>query len=192
VTSRTRWITVCLMGLCFQSAFARPAVVASKAFTESVILGELLTQLARSHGDAQVRHERELGGTRIVYNALLRGDIDVYPEYTGTIAQEILAGSGVSDTESIRATLAKQGILMSHPLGFNNTYAIGMRRELAESLGIRIISDLAKHPELTLGFSNEFLDRADGWPGMQQRYNLRHEVRGCIMISRTVPWKAAP
>jgi osmoprotectant transport system permease protein len=156
-------------------AVARPPSVGSKAFTESVILGELAVQLARARGASDVWHERELGGTRIVYNALLRGDIDAYPEYTGTIAQEILAGSGVAnDDESIRAALARQGVLMTRPLGFNNTYAIGMRRTAAESLGLASISGLAKHPGLKLGLSNEFLDRADGWPGLRARYNLPH------------------
>jgi osmoprotectant transport system permease protein len=159
----------------------REPAVASKAFTESVILGEILAQHARANGGATVRHERELGGTQIVYKALLRGDVDVYPEYTGTIAEEILAGEKVSgdDDESLRAALARRGVLMSRPLGFNNTYAIGMRRADAERLGIKTISELAKHPQLTLGFSNEFLDRADGWRGLKQRYGLPHaDVRG--------------
>jgi osmoprotectant transport system permease protein len=149
---------------------AARVTVGSKAFTESVILGELVTQLVRARGAPDVQHRRELGGTRIVYNALLRGDVDIYPEYTGTIAQEILAGSGVSDDASIRAALSKQGVMMSRPLGFNNTYAIGMRAARADELGIRTISDLAKHAELSLGFSNEFLDRADCWPALRRAY----------------------
>ena len=155
-----------------------PPTVASKAFTESVILGEILTQLARSAGVAAV-HERELGGTRIVFDALVRGDVDVYPEYTGTIAEEILAGSGATTEAQIREALAARGVLMSRPLGFRNTYAIGMRRARAEQLGIRTISDLARHPDLPLGLSNEFMDRADGWPGLRRRYDLPHaKVRG--------------
>jgi osmoprotectant transport system permease protein len=152
--------------------------VGSKAFTESVILGEILTRLARARG-ADVRHEPELGGTRIVFNALLRGDVDAYPEYTGTIAEEILAGSGATTEDQIRAALAARGVAMSRPLGFRNTYAIGMPRARAESLGIRTISDLARHGDLPLGFSNEFMDRGDGWPGLRRRYNLPHAgVRG--------------
>ena len=154
------------------------ATVGSKAFTESVILGEMVAQLARARG-ADLTHRKELGGTRFVYEALVRGDVDAYPEYTGTIAQEIFAGARVTDEASMRAALAKQGVRMSAPLGFNNTYAIGMRRAVADKLDIRTISDLAKRPEQILGFSNEFLDRADCWPALRKRYAFTNpDVRG--------------
>ena len=152
--------------------------VGSKAFTESVILGELVARLAADAG-AAVEHQRELGGTRILWNALVRGDLDVYPEYTGTISQEILAGQDVEGEEAIRAGVAEHGLRMSAPLGFNNTYAIGMREQVAGDLGIRTISDLVAHPDLVLGFSNEFMDRGDGWPSLRDRYRLpQQDVRG--------------
>ena len=152
--------------------------VGSKKFTEAVILGELITHLARSVG-ADVIHRRELGGTRVLWNALLRGDIDVYPEYTGTIGQEILADEGLSGEAEMRKALEERGIRMSRPLGFNNTYAIGMKKEDAEQLGIQKISDLRRHPDLKFGFTNEFMDRADGWPSLRDRYNLpQQNVRG--------------
>ena len=110
-------------------------------FTESVVLGEVLSHLGRN-ADASVMHRRSLGGTRVLWSALLKGDIDLYPEYTGTLSQEILAGENLSTEEEIRARLAKMGIVMSQPLGFNNTYALGMVEEKAEALGIRTISDL--------------------------------------------------
>jgi osmoprotectant transport system permease protein len=153
-----------------------PVNIGSKAFTESVILGEVVTQLSRARGATDVHHRRELGGTRIVFNALLRGDVDAYPEYTGTVMQEILAGRDVKDEQSMRAALAAQGVAVSRPLGFNNTYAIGMRAERAESLGIRTISELAEHPELPLGFSSEFLDRADCWPALRRVYAFASNV----------------
>ena len=150
----------------------------SKSFTESVILGEAIAHLARSAG-ARTEHKSELGGTRVLWNALLRGDIDVYPEYTGTIAQEILAGTGVEGEEAIAAAMSERDVLMSRPLGFNNTYALGMKEEIADRLGIRKITDLVEHPELYLGFSNEFMERGDGWPSLRQRYRLPHrEVKG--------------
>src|SRR5205814_1013309 len=99
---------------------ADPAlVVGSKSFTESVILAELVAQLVRRTG-AKVNHRAELGGTRLLWNALRQGEIDVYPEYTGTISQEILAGQNVQGEEAIRRALAGAGIRMSRPLGFNN------------------------------------------------------------------------
>lgn len=159
----------------------RPAselTIGSKKFTESVILGEILVTLAKSRG-IQIAHRQELGGTRILWNALVKGDIDAYPEYTGTIIEEILAGEGIHDWKSLKQSLEKLGILMTHPLGFNNTYIIGMKKKRAAELNIKNISDLQNHPQLKLGFSNEFMDRGDGWPSLKIRYGLSHKnVRG--------------
>ncbi|MEM6792566.1 MAG: glycine betaine ABC transporter substrate-binding protein [Acidobacteriota bacterium] len=152
--------------------------VGSKKFTESVILGEMLAQLARaSEGVAAVEHRRELGGTRVLWNALLRGDLDAYVEYTGTLEQEIFAGR-LEDAASLEDALDELGLKASAPLGFNNTYALGMRRAAAESLGLSKISDLRTRPDLALGFTNEFLDRGDGWPGLRRRYALPQQARG--------------
>ena len=156
-----------------------PAVViGSKKFTESVILGELAVQLTQ-HAGARATHRRELGGTRILWAGLLVGDLDLYPEYTGTLAEELLSERNLRTTGEIREVLAEFGLEMSEPLGFNNTYAIGMREDRAAELGIRTISDLATHPQLVLAFGNEFMDRGDGWPSLRDRYRLGHRnVRG--------------
>jgi osmoprotectant transport system permease protein len=152
--------------------------VGSKKFTESVILGEMAADLVRDAG-GQAIHRRELGGTRILWSALLKGDVDIYPEYTGTLSEEIFAGKGVHGYEAIKKALAKQGIAMTRPLGFNNTYAIGMREERSRQLHIATISDLRNHPDLKFGFGNEFMDRSDGWPGLRRRYRLpQKDVRG--------------
>lgn len=157
---------------------AETVTIGSKKFTESVILGELAAQLAGRAG-VQASHRRELGGTRVLWNALRHGDIDLYPEYTGTLTQEIFGQREIQDLGDLRAALAAQGLGMTAPLGFNNTYALGMRRVRAEELGIRTLSDLRAHPQLRLGFSNEFLNRADGWPGLRARYGLPQQaVRG--------------
>jgi osmoprotectant transport system permease protein len=150
---------------------APQVVVGSKSFTESVILAELATQLAR-RASAQATHRAELGGTRLVWDALRQGEIDVYPEYTGTLSQEIFAGKGVRGEQALRNALEAEHIKMSRPLGFNNTYALGMKEEAAERLGVRTISDLRGHPDLKFGFTNEFMDRGDGWPGLRDRYQL--------------------
>lgn len=155
-----------------------PVVVGSKAFTESVILGEMLRQLATDAGSSAA-HRRQLGGTRVVWNALLSGEIDAYPEYTGTLLQEILSSEGLDTVEQLSVALASRGIGMTPSLGFNNTYAIGMMAAQADRLGVHAISDLRGHPDLIFGFGNEFMDRADGWPGLQRRYRLpQTEVRG--------------
>src|SRR5471030_1748499 len=99
-------------------AFATtPVRVGSKAFTESVILGELATQLGNNAGVPTI-HRSQLGGTRVLWEALLAGQIDIYPEYTGTIIQELLPGTP-PDPEAIGAELRQHGIGMTRPLGFN-------------------------------------------------------------------------
>jgi osmoprotectant transport system permease protein len=152
--------------------------IGSKSFTESVVLGELAAGAAASAG-AEVEHRHALGGTRVVWEALLSGDVDLYPEYTGTIAREILSEEGITDEAGLRAALAARGLAMTASLGFEDTYALGMRRADAERLGVRTISDLLRHPTLRFGFTNEFVDRADGWPALRARYGLSSpKVRG--------------
>ena len=92
-------------------------------------------------------HRRELGGTQVLFHALEADELDVYPEYTGTISGEILAGKKIRDEAALRAALAERGVGMSRPLGFNDTYAIGMREEVAAQLGIVRLSDLRRHPD---------------------------------------------
>ncbi|WP_370457079.1 glycine betaine ABC transporter substrate-binding protein [Corallococcus sp. AB038B] len=152
--------------------------VGSKKFTESVILGDMVTQVAE-HAGARASHRRELGGTTVLWEALRRGELDVYPEYTGTLRQELLVGRALPDDDALRKALAEEGLRMSASLGFNNTYALGMKEAEAERLGIRRISDLKAHPELRVGFSNEFMQRGDGWPALRDAYGLpQRDVRG--------------
>ena len=177
---RLRAAAAVLLGACVLPAgsAAQGVTVGSKSFTENVILGEIATGLARSSGTAAT-HRRELGGTQVLWNALRRGELDLYPEYTGTIREEILAERGAAGEAALRTALAEQGIGMSAPLGFNNTYALGMKEQAAQELGIRTVSDLAAYPELRLGFSNEFMDRGDGWPSLRDHYRLpQRDVRG--------------
>ena len=147
--------------------------VGSKRFTESYILGEVLTQSAATQGRAE--HRQGLGNTAIVLAALQNGSIDVYPEYLGTIDLEILRSATPSTLEQMRAALLPMGLGVAVPLGFNNTYALGMR---ADTSGIAALSDLAAHPELRYGLSHEFIGRADGWPGLGARYGLKAQPRG--------------
>jgi osmoprotectant transport system substrate-binding protein/osmoprotectant transport system permease protein len=175
------FVSIFLVLFCAQSFFAQKekteVKVGSKKFTESVILGEITAQLARLKDD-NVRHLSAIGGTRVLWNALVKGNIDIYPEYTGTIKEEIFAGK-IKTNEEMTDSLAKIGISVSKTLGFNDTYALGMKESLAERLNIKSISDLKKHPDLKFGFSNEFMDRKDGWPGLQKVYNLpQKNVRG--------------
>lgn len=156
---------------------ARPAmaeqalVIGSKAFPESSIVAEIVTQLAESEGVA-ARHRAGVGPTQVLFKALLAGEIDVYPEYTGTIAKEILQDDSLKTDDALREALARRGIVMSPPLGFTNPYGIGMRAERAHELGITKISQLSEHPELMFAFSTEFVQRSDGWPSLKRVYAL--------------------
>ncbi len=168
----------CMVAVAY-AATPPPVRIGSKAFTESVVLGEIARLDLHEHGIDAV-HRRSLGGTRILWRALRHGDIDVYPEYTGTIVQELLPDTprGASLAQ-LRARLKPLGIGMTAPLGFEDSYALGMRTRLAQKLGISTISDLRAHPDLALGFSNEFMDREDGWKRLKRVYRLpQTDVRG--------------
>jgi len=165
-----RYAVAWLLMLACGTAGAAPVVVGSKNFTEGVLLGEIATRTGRAAG-ADVRHRRQLGGTRILWRALQNGSIDAYAEYTGTLADELLQMPG-ADVAALEAALAREGLAMTAPLGFDNSYALGMRRAHAARLGIRTLSDLRAHPTLRLGLSNEFMSRADGWPGLRRAYAL--------------------
>lgn len=165
--TRSIWagITALVSLVIFNSAVAdnvnAPIKIGSKSFTESVILGEIAAVLIESQGHA-TQHLRQLGGTRILWNSLLRGDIDIYPEYTGTLINEIFADKNIPSADSLNEFLAPFSVRMSAPLGFNNTYAISMKQMEAQRRGIKTISDLRDHPDLAVGFSNEFMAREDG------------------------------
>ena len=154
-------------------------VVGSKNFTESVILGEIVVQQVRGAGFEAV-HRKELGGTDFVWRALAAGEVDVYPEYLGTIIWEILPEEDVRYEDDVRRVLAEHGIRMSRGLGFANSYALGMQEERARELRIRTISDLLDHPGLKFRFCDEFLERRDGWPGLRKFYGLAQQDVGCI------------
>jgi len=179
VNRATRWIFSIGALLVPMLAQASPVRIGSKVFTESVILGELAKAIAGQAGVNAV-HQRELGGTSILWKALQQGDIDVYSEYTGTITHELLKNVAPdADIPTLRERLKPLGIGITDSLGFNNTYAIGMLTDKAAQLHISKLSDLAAHPDLRFGFSNEFIDRTDGWPGIRQRYGLpQTQVRG--------------
>ncbi len=149
-----------------------PLRVGSKRFTESYILGEILTQTAARTGPAE--HKQGLGNTAIVLGALRSGAIDVYPEYLGTIDLEILKNPQPTSLDAMRAALRPLGLGVAVPLGFSNGYALAVRGDA----NVRRLSDLAAHPEIKIGLSHEFLGRADGWPGLARRYGLVQQPRG--------------
>ncbi len=158
---------------------AHPAAtltVGSKRFTESYVLAEIVRQTADKAGEATVTHRQGLGNTAILLGALKAGAIDIYPEYTGTIAREILKLESVPSLAELNSKLAPLGLAASVPLGFNNTYALAIPSELSRTKNITRLADLKSHPELRLGLSQEFIGRADGWPGLKKTYALPFET----------------
>ena len=155
-----------------------PLRIGSKRFTESYILAQVLAQTAAAQLPAPPQVKAGLGNTAIVYEALRAGNIDLYPEYAGTIALEILKSDKPMALDAMNRALAPLGLGAAIPLGFNDGYALAVRSADAQKLGLHTLSDLAAHPELRMGLSNEFIGRADGWPGLAQRYQLRQKPAG--------------
>jgi len=163
-----------------RAASANPGrvVVGSKAFTESTILAEILAQTIAAQTEAVVERRPNLAGTNVCFDALRGGEIDLYPEYTGTGLRNILGDEspGLSPAETFarvaREFAQRYDLEWMTPLGFDNTYVLLMRSDTAERLSIRTISDLARHP-MRYGVSHEFLRRADGMPGLRLAYPLQ-------------------
>jgi osmoprotectant transport system permease protein len=168
--STVRWLLLLLLPTV---ALAQPVVnVGSKRFTESYILAEIMARTVDGAGEARAAHQPGLGNTAILFAALKSGAIQAYPEYTGTIAFELLGMKNVPGLAELNLVLARYGLAAGVPLGFSNSYALAMLDSRAEALGVSRISDLARHPELRLALSQEFLNRKDGWPSLQQAYHL--------------------
>ncbi len=157
---------------------ADPIRVGSKNFNESYLLSEVVAQLLETNG-YEVERKFGLGGTLICYEALKKGEIDVYVEYTGTLSQAILDLPGNPGRETLNRELGALGLKLLAEFGFNNTYAIAVRQEVAETRALETIGDLAGQADLPFVFSHEFLEREDGWPGLAARYGLAgHRVQG--------------
>ena len=159
-------------------AVEKNVVVGSKRFTESYILGEIVNLTLRDAG-VQAVHRQGLGNTAIVTQALTTGQIDIYPEYTGTILREILKRPETQASLSeLNTWLKPKQLKVAIPLGFNNTYALAMRADQARALGLKKISDVINLPAeqqsaLRIALSPEFKTRTDGWPALVRAYDLK-------------------
>ncbi|MEO7985912.1 MAG: glycine betaine ABC transporter substrate-binding protein [Gemmatimonadales bacterium] len=157
---------------------SRPVIVASKPFGESYLLAEIFAQLLEARGYS-VDRRPGLGATEIAFSALRGGTIDVYPEYTGTGLLAILGQSPMSDPQAVYAKVSREfrdrwGVRWLPPLGFQNTYAIAVRRETATRLSLATLSDLARvGSSLRAGLTPDFIGRADGLPGLSRAYGLK-------------------
>jgi osmoprotectant transport system permease protein len=160
------------------SVQSRPVIVASKPFGESYLLAEMFAQLLEARGIG-VSRRPGLGATEVAFGALRTNAIDVYPEYTGTGLLVILGETPQPDPRAVFARVQRAfderfGVRWLPPIGFENTYAIAVRRETAERLGLRTLSDLARvAPRLTAGLTPDFIGRPDGLPGLRRAYGMR-------------------
>jgi osmoprotectant transport system permease protein len=156
--------------------------IGSKDFTESALLAEIVAQMLETRGVA-VERRFELGGN-LPHEAVVSGDLDLYPEYTGTSFTAILRHAPISDPRAVydqvkREYAEKFKVEVSPPLGFENTFAILVRGAEARRLNLKTISDAAPHaPQWRAGFGQDFMSRADGYPGFSKTYGLKFaEVR---------------
>jgi osmoprotectant transport system permease protein len=156
----------------------RTIVIGSKDSAEPILLGHMLAELVEAHTELEVARRFNLGGTLVCYNALRSGGLDAYVEYTGTALTTILKESPRDDPREVlrrvRAAMARRDdVACLEPLGFENTFALLMRREQAERLGIRRLSDLRAHlGAIRMGAGPEFMNRPDGYPGLVRAYGL--------------------
>ncbi|HIG42793.1 MAG TPA: ABC transporter permease subunit [Gammaproteobacteria bacterium] len=156
----------------------KPIVIGSKSFNEGRLLGEILAQRLELAGFTVTR-KFGLAGTLIAFEALRGAEIDLYSEYTGTLSQVILKlEDKAPKIDEMNRLLAKDQLQMLGSFGFNNTYAISLKESQAIELGITKLSELKTHPQLRMAFSHEFLNREDGWPGLNKTYQIGGKPTG--------------
>jgi osmoprotectant transport system permease protein len=179
-------VTTLFLLTLFLQGGPRPLVIASKPFGESYLLAEMFSQLLEARG-FQVERRLGLGATEIAFQALRTNRIDAYPEYTGTGLLAILGGQPSSDPRQVYRQVATEfrrryGARWLPPLGFQNTYAIAVRRETARQYGLATLSDLARvSSSLRAGLTPDFIGRPDGLPGIAKAYRIRfREVRALL------------
>ncbi len=170
---------------------AEAIVIGGKIFTESYILGEIAAQSIAAQSAVPVELKLGMGSTGILFEALKSGAIDVYPDYTGTLAEAILKQPQLKSVDEIRRALLPLGLVISGPLGFNDTYAIAVKERYAEQHQLRTISDLQRvQSTLRAAFSYEFMDRKDGYPGMVQSYQLHLDPQKVTRMEHSLSFQA--
>src|SRR6202047_2563042 len=166
-------------------------VIGGKIFTESYILGEMAAQTIESSSQVPVTRKLGMGSTGILFEGLKSGAIDLYPDYTGTLAEAILKRPELKSLDEIRQALSAMGLTMSGSLGFNDTYALAVKEEFAEKYNLHSIGDLIPiESEVRAAFSYEFMDRKDGYPGLIDSYHLRFSPQKINRMEHTLSFQA--
>jgi glycine betaine/choline ABC-type transport system substrate-binding protein len=179
-------LAAAVIALCGCQRGSATVRIGSKNFSEQIVLAEIVAQALEGKG-LRVDRKFNLGGTFVCHKALIAGDLDLYPEYTGTAFTAILAKKPVSDPAAVREDVSREykkrwDLAWSPPLGFENTFALVVRGEDARRWGLKTISDLKGHAaEIRPGFGYEFLEREDGFPGLAKTYGLEFRKRPAQM-----------
>ncbi|MBD1825219.1 ABC transporter substrate-binding protein [Cyanobacteria bacterium FACHB-DQ100] len=162
-------------------------VIGSKNFTEQIILGEILAQQIERKTNIKVDRKFNLGGTFVCLTGIQKGELDIYPEYTGTAYTAILKLGAESDPKQTFETVKSRferdfQLTWSKPFGFNNSFAMVIRGEDARKLKIQTLSQASAYaPKWRAGFGPEFLNREDGFPGLAKAYNLKFDSQPKVM-----------
>lgn len=153
--------------------------IGSKDFSENITLGEMFAQLVEAHTDLKVNRKLNMGGTFVCFEAIKNGDIDVYPEYTGTALTAQLKMDVISDPDEAYQVVAEEfdrqfGVKWLEPLGLNNTYTLAVTDAVYQKYKVETFSDLAKVSQnLVFGAEHEFFDRQDGYDGLVKLYGIK-------------------
>lgn len=172
-------VVVLALSITFTGCWGGDAItIGSKDFSENIILGEMFAQLIEAHTDLKVNRKLNMGGTFVCFEAIKNGDIDIYPEYTGTALAAQLKMDVISDPDEAYRVVAEEfdrqfGIKWLEPLGLNNTYTLAVTDEVYQKYRVETFSDLAKVSQnLVFGAEHEFFDRQDGYDGLVKMYGL--------------------
>jgi osmoprotectant transport system permease protein len=187
------WLILVLSGLISARVCAAGSiVVGSKIFTEGYILGEIAAQtIEASAPPVPVTRKLGMGSTGILFESLTSGAIDVYADYTGTLAEAIIKRPELRSQQEIASALLKLDLVMSGPLGFNNTYALAVKENFADGHDLTSISDLARiQSRLRAAFSYEFMDRKDGYAGLTARYHLVLNPKNVNRMEHSLTYQA--
>jgi len=179
------FMLIALVGIAACGGGEKKVIVGSKEFTEQVILREMMAALIEGNSDIKAE-QKFLGGTLICFNSLKKGEIDLYAEYTGTALTAIMKHEPMTDPQEVYDAVKdafeqQYKLVWLESLGFNNTYTLTMRRDQAQELEVQKISDLELYKDkLKSGFTHEFMERPDGYPGLVKHYgwSLADEPKG--------------
>ena len=170
---------------------AENIVVGSKAFTEGYILGEIAAQTIEASSGKPVTRKLGMGSTGILFQALKSGAIDVYSDYTGTLTEAMLKRPDLKSIAAIQQALLGLDLVMSEPLGFDDTYALAVKESFAQRHHLNAISDLVgAEAGIRAAFSYEFMDRKDGFQGMAASYGLHFAPKNLSRMEHSLTYQA--